>query len=110
MMMKNRYTESQEQIALFARAMGHPARMAILEFLSRRDDCYFGNIHEELPIAQSTLSQHLWTLKNAGLIRGEIEAPRVKYCIDRGNWNLARSLFASFFAECRCSDDVCCSQ
>ena len=66
------YTANQEQLARFAKAIGHPARVAILEFLARQSVCYFGDIHEELPIAKATVSQHLKELKDAGLIQGEI--------------------------------------
>ena len=93
------YTEHEEQIARFAKAMGHPARMAILHFLSSQQSCFFGEIHEVLPIAKATVSQHLKELKEAGLIQGEIEAPKVRYCINRSNWLLARDLFAEFFRE-----------
>ena len=81
-MADKKYTDEQEQIARFAKAMGHPARMAILQFLLRQETCFFGDIHEELPIAKATVSQHLKELKEAGLIQGEIEAPKVKYCIN----------------------------
>lgn len=93
------YTEHEEQIARFAKAMGHPARMAILRFLASQQSCFFGEIHEVLPIAKATVSQHLKELKEAGLIQGEIEAPKVRYCINRSNWLLARDLFAKFFRE-----------
>ena len=83
------YTDEQERIARYAKAMGHPARMAILQFLAGRETCFFGDIHEELPIAKATVSQHLKELKEAGLIQGEIEAPKVKYCINRTNWEEA---------------------
>ena len=76
-MESKKYTLEQEQIARFAKAMGHPARMAILEFLAKQDCCFFGDIHEELPIAKATVSQHLKELKEAGLIQGEIETPKV---------------------------------
>ena len=69
----------QEQIARWAKAMGHPTRIAILEFLLRQQSCFFGDIHEVLPIAKATVSQHLKELKEAGLIQGEIEAPKVRY-------------------------------
>jgi Predicted transcriptional regulators len=72
------YTDEQERIARYAKAMGHPARMAILQFLAGRETCFFGDIHEELPIAKATVSQHLKELKEAGLIQGEIEAPKVR--------------------------------
>lgn len=88
-----------EQIAKFAKAMGHPTRVAILRFLASQENCYFGDINEELPIAKATVSQHLKELKQAGLIQGEIEAPKVKYCINRQNWELAKVVFASFFND-----------
>ena len=76
--MNKKYSEEQERMARFAKAMGHPARMAILQFLLAQESCYFGDIHEELPIAKATVSQHLKELKDAGLIQGEIEAPKVR--------------------------------
>ena len=91
------YTDEQERIARYAKAMGHPARMAILQFLAGRETCFFGDIHEELPIAKATVSQHLKELKEAGLIQGEIETPKVKYCINRENWKIASMLFTEFF-------------
>ncbi len=103
-----KYTDEQERIARFAKAMGHPARMAILEFLARQDCCFFGDIHDELPIAKATVSQHLKELKDAGLIQGEIEAPKVKYCINRENWQLASAIFAKFFGQCVCKKESCC--
>lgn len=109
MQMENKeYTVRQEQLARFAKAMGHPARVAILEFLMKQDTCFFGDIHEVLPIAKATVSQHLKELKDAGLIQGEIEAPKVKYCINRENWRLASALFAAFLGqECRKKDGRC---
>ncbi|MBQ9499137.1 MAG: metalloregulator ArsR/SmtB family transcription factor [Bacteroidales bacterium] len=100
----------EEKLARFAKAMGHPTRMAILNFLAKQKCCYFGDIHEELPIAKATVSQHLKELKDAGLIQGEIEAPKVKYCINRGNWEIARQMFATFFAGCvkKEDDSPCC--
>ena len=69
------YTIKQELLAKFAKALGHPARIAICDFLAKQETCYFGEINEELPIAKATVSQHLTALKEAGLIQGEIEAP-----------------------------------
>lgn len=107
--MANRdYTLNQEQVARFAKAMGHPARIAILQFLAKQATCYFGDIHEELPIAKATVSQHLKELKEAGLIQGEVETPKVKYCINRDNWRLAKSLFVDFFDDCACKKESCC--
>ena len=89
-------TEEQIQAARFAKAMGHPVRMYVLELLSKQSCCYSGDLSDVLPIAKSTLSQHLKELKEAGLIQGEIEAPKVKYCINRGNWAKAQELFKKF--------------
>lgn len=107
-MQDKRYNTKQEQVARFAKAMGHPTRIAILQFLANRTECYFGDIHEELPIAKATVSQHLKELKEAGLIQGEVEAPKVKYCINRENWRLAQALFGEFFAQCACKSEGCC--
>ena len=106
-MTKKTYTDQEEQIARFAKAMGHPARMAILQFLVRQDSCFFGDIHEVLPIAKATVSQHLKELKEAGLIQGEIETPKVRYCINRANWTVARKLFVGFFCDCKDKDSCC---
>ena len=89
-------TDKQKKIARFAKAMGHPIRMYVLELLSKQSCCYSGDLTEELPVAKSTLSQHLKELKEAGLIQGEIEAPKIKYCINRKNWNEAQELFREF--------------
>src|SRR5664279_5268964 len=92
------YTIDNEQLARFAKAMGHPARITILNYLASMDSCYFGEIHNEPPIAKATVSQHLKELKDAGLIQGEIEAPKVKYCINLENWEKAQAYFETFFA------------
>ena len=86
-------SEDQRTIARFAKAMGHPVRMYVLELLSNQSCCYSGDLTEVLPIAKSTLSQHLKELKDAGLIQGEIEAPKIKYCLNQENWKLAQGLF-----------------
>ena len=106
-MTKRAYTDREERIARFAKAMGHPARMAILRFLAAQESCFFGDIHEVLPIAKATVSQHLKELKDAGLIQGEIESPKARYCIDQANWAVARDLFADFFRDCREKDSCC---
>lgn len=76
------FTDSQNEIAIIAKALGHPARIAILEYLLRVDTCICGDIVNELPLAQPTVSQHLKELKNAGLIKGEIEGNAICYCIN----------------------------
>lgn len=95
-------------MARFAKAMGHPARIAILQFLASQESCFFGDIHEELPIAKATVSQHLKELKEAGLIQGEIEAPKVKYCINQENWEIARRMFADFLGQLVGKKESCC--
>lgn len=92
-------SEKQKQTARIAKALGHPVRVYILQLLSQQSCCYSGDLSEQLPIAKSTLSQHLKELKAAGLIQGEIEAPKIKYCINRGNWEIAQSLFKNLFPE-----------
>lgn len=94
---KESYTKSQELIARFSHALGNPVRVSILQLLSKQSCCCHGDMADELPIAKSTLSQHLKVLKEAGLIQGEITPPRTKYCINRANWNLAKGLFLGFF-------------
>ena len=86
-------TEKQKRIARYAKAMGHPVRIYVLELLSNQNCCYSGNLTDELNIAKSTLSQHLKELKDAGLIQGEIETPKIRYCIHKDNWIEAQSLF-----------------
>ena len=89
-------TDKQQKTARYAKAMGHPIRMYVLELLSNQSCCYSGNLSDELPVAKSTLSQHLKELKDAGLIQGEIETPRIKYCINKENWKEAQMLFKEF--------------
>lgn len=89
-------SEDQKTMARFAKAMGHPIRLYVLDLLSKQSCCYSGDLTEVLPIAKSTLSQHLKELKDAGLIQGETEAPKIKYCLNRENWNLAQELFTNF--------------
>ena len=102
------YDKQQLQLARFAKALSHPARLQILTILSRQNCCYSGNIAGEFPIALSTLSQHLKELKDAGLIQGEIETPKVKYCINRGNWEKAQAYFETFFSSNK-EKTSCCS-
>lgn len=100
------YNEEEVIIARFAKAMGHPARIAILNYLSSLNCCYFGDIDKELPISKATVSQHLTELKKAGLIQGSIEPPKVKYCINMVNWELAKKVFEKLFAQCSCCDGI----
>jgi predicted transcriptional regulator len=92
-------SEEQNQLALFAKAMSHPVRIYILQLLAGQNCCYSGDLAEVLPIARSTLSQHLKALKDAGLIQGEINPPKIKYCIHQENWDKAKALFSGLFHE-----------
>lgn len=105
--MQKGYTQEEEQLARFAKAMGHPARIAILKFLASQEECFFGDIHEVLPIAKATVSQHLSELKDAGLIQGEIQLPKVRYCINRTNWELAKQLLEELMERCK-PEKGCC--
>ncbi len=89
-------TLKQQKIARYAKALAHPVRVYVLELLSKQACCYSGDLSDDLPIAKSTLSQHLKELKDAGLIRGTIETPRIKYCINKENWTEAQLLFKEF--------------
>lgn len=100
-MNNNNENVNLEQLAVFAKAMGSPVRIKILQFLANQESCFFGDINEVLPIAKSTVSQHLKELKDAGLIQGEIQPPKVKYCINLKNWEIAREAFQEFFADCK---------
>lgn len=99
-MSKVTYSDKHLQIAKYAKAMSHPARVFILEKLSEMNSCcYSGDIAEELKIGRSSLSQHLKELKLAGLIQGETEPPFIKYCINRENWKLAKALCQDLYKE-----------
>jgi ArsR family transcriptional regulator len=87
--------EADEELAVLAKALGHPARVQIVRLLVRRDACICGDIVDELPLAQSTVSQHLKVLKEAGLIRGEIDAPRVCYCVEPRTLRRLKALVGS---------------
>ena len=98
MKINSKYTEDQLQISRIAKALGHPVRIAILQLLQSRTCCYHGDMAEELPIAKSTLSQHLNELKEAGLIQGTITPPSVKYCIHPQNWETASVLLSKLLS------------
>lgn len=106
-MQKQELTKEQQQMARFAKAMGHPIRIAILQMLANQTCCFHGDMSELLPIAKSTLSQHLNELKDAGLIQGEITPPTVKYCINRENWALVEKLLGGFIESVATSKGGC---
>jgi len=107
-MEKEKLTKEQEQLARFAKALGHPIRVAILQMLAKQTCCYHGDMSEVLPVAKSTLSQHLKELKDSGLIQGKITPPMVLYCINKKNWALAKSLFNLLLTEEKDNSENCC--
>src|SRR5690606_20987717 len=93
------FTKKQNELAAMAKAIAHPARIAILQKLVRSNACICGDLVEELGLAQPTISQHLKELKQAGLIQGSIEGTSVCYCINPKVWEQYKELFVSFFKE-----------
>ncbi len=91
------YLKDTEELARFAKALAHPTRIKIIKYLSKQSYCHTGDLMDYLPLAQSTISQHLKELKEAGLINGEINPPKVKYCINQESWDKAKNLFCVFF-------------
>lgn len=94
---KEEFNADEITVSEIAKAFSHPARIAIIKFLSQQKSCICNDLVEHLPLSQSTVSQHLKELKNAGLIQGEIDGPRVCYCIDKENWKKAKEIFTEFF-------------
>lgn len=91
------YTGHEESLSAIARALGHPVRIRILNLLAAETCCFTGELTNRIPMAQSTISQHLKALLDAGLIQGSIDPPKVKYCINREAWARAQELFGAFF-------------
>lgn len=91
------YKEETEKLARYAKALSHPTRVKILNYLDKQSCCFTGDIVDVFPLAQSTVSQHLKELKNAGLIQGELQPPKIRYCINQKNWLEAQELFMKFF-------------
>lgn len=102
------FSVKDNRVAKYAKAFAHPARVAILRLLVRKQACICGDIVEELPLSQSTVSQHLKELKESGLIHGDIEGARVCYCIDEKEWSAAKEMFNAFFTSYEESKAKCC--
>lgn len=102
------FTEKQNQIAILAKALGHPARVAIMEYLMSVDTCICGDIVNELPLAQPTVSQHLKELKNAGLIKGSIEGTSICYCVDETALEILQSYFKTISTNLQNKKSNCC--
>lgn len=102
------FTDKQNAIATLAKALGHPARVAIMEYLMKVDTCICGDIVNELPLAQPTVSQHLKELKNAGLIKGSIEGNAICYCIDEKALSKLQGYFANISDKLEKKKSNCC--
>ncbi|GAA0736056.1 MULTISPECIES: ArsR/SmtB family transcription factor [Flavobacteriaceae] len=102
------FTDKQNQIAQLAKAFGHPARVAILEYLFKTNSCVCGDLVNEIGLAQPTISQHLKELKQLGLIKGTIEGTSVCYCIDTNNWSQMKQLLAEFLDQDMDDASNCC--
>ena len=106
---KSSFPSKSQELAIFAKALSHPARISILKYLAEQSNCMCSDIVEELPLAQSTVSQHLKELKNAGLIKGNIDGPKICYCIDIETFEKASFYFEDFLNEVRnLQNQNCC--
>ncbi len=101
------FSVKDNNIAKYARALSHPARVAILRLLIQKKTCICGDIVDELPLSQSTVSQHLKELKGAGLIQGDIDGAKVCYCIDEKEWKVANEKFNHFFDSRKIKSNCC---
>jgi DNA-binding transcriptional ArsR family regulator len=101
------FTLKDNRIANYAKALAHPARIAILKLLIQKQACICGDIVEELPLSQSTVSQHLKELKQAGLIKGDIEGAKVCYCIDEKEWKVAKERINQLFDSYQGAGNCC---
>lgn len=101
------FTDEQNKISIFAKAFGHPARVAILQHLFKIDTCICGDLVSEIGLAQPTISQHLKELKNLGLIKGNVEGTSVCYCIDKDNWSSMKNIMIKFLDQDIPNTDCC---
>ena len=105
---KEEFSQKEQDLAAFAKALSHPARIAILKMLAQKNECICGELVEVLPLAQSTVSQHLKELKNAGLIDGAIDGPRSCYCINWKAFEKFNSEFSFLFEKLKTTNAKCC--
>jgi len=101
------FTDEQNQIALLAKAIGHPARVAILQYIFKQNTCICGDLVEEIGLAQPTISQHLKELKKIGLIKGNVDGTSVCYCIDTNGWGHLTSTLQNFLQQ-KTTEINCC--
>ena len=101
------FSVKDNRVAKYAKALSHPARVAILNLLVKKQSCICGDIVDELPLSQSTVSQHLKELKEAGLIKGDIEGAKVCYCIDEKEWSMAKNYLSDLFGSYTTPNKCC---
>jgi DNA-binding transcriptional ArsR family regulator len=101
------FTVKDNKIASYAKALAHPARVAIIQLLLKKQSCICGDIVDELPLSQSTVSQHLKELKESGLIKGDIEGKKICYCIDQKEWEAASKYFTNLFESFKVKNNCC---
>lgn len=102
------YSDTQNEIAILAKALGHPARIAIIEYILKKNTCICGDIVNELSLAQPTISQHLKELKNAGLIKGSVEGTSICYCVDEKGFEKIRKFFERINLNIEKKKNNCC--
>ena len=107
MIKRENFDKELQELALFAKAISHPARLAILQYLAEAKTCISGDISDFLPLSRSTVSQHLKELKKMGLIIGEIEGLKINYCLNKSTINKNKKMFDSFFDTIESIDIVC---
>ena len=105
---KEEFTVKEQELAAFAKAMSHPARIAILKILAQRNECICGEIVDVLPLAQSTVSQHLKELKEDGLINGSVDGPRSCYCINWKAFDKFNQEFSFLFSKLKLQQEKAC--
>lgn len=101
------FSVKSNKIAAYAKALAHPARIAIIQLLIKKQTCICGDIVDELPLSQSTVSQHLKELKEAGLIKGDIDGVKVCYCIDEAEWANAKAYLIALFESYKTKGKCC---
>ncbi|WP_297815002.1 metalloregulator ArsR/SmtB family transcription factor [uncultured Polaribacter sp.] len=102
------FTAEQNSISTVSKVLGHPARIAILQYLAQQQSCICGDLVDEIGLAQPTISQHLKELKRIGIIKGTIEGTSVCYCIDITKWNQLKNTFNTFFGSIDACNEECC--
>lgn len=103
-----KFTDQQNELALLGKAFGHPARVAILEYLFKLDSCVCGDLVNEIGLAQATISQHLKELKKLGLIQGNVEGTSVCYCINKESWTKMKAIISTFLDQDIQTTTSCC--